>query len=53
MGVKKGFNLTPTTTNLAHHKHEETKHYKKNDGIIRLHQMMHKNAFKSQFPSLF
>jgi len=33
MRVKKGFNLTPTTSDLTPHRHEETKHYKNNDGI--------------------
>jgi len=54
MSVYKGFNLTLTQTikNLAHYRHEKTKYYKKNDGI-RLLQTKPKDAFKSQFCSLF
>ena len=53
MRIQKKFNLTLTIRNLAPYMHEETKHYKKNDRIRRLLQTKPKDAFKSQFCSLF
>jgi len=52
MRVYKGFNLTPTMSDLAPHRYEETKYYKKNDEIRRLLQTKPK-ALKSEFRSLF
>jgi len=51
--IDKGFDLTPTIRNLAPHRHEETKHWKINDGIRILFQTKLKDALKSQFDSLF
>jgi len=45
------FNLTPITSDLASHGHEEPKNYKKNDGI-RLLPTKPKDSFNSEFPSL-
>jgi len=33
---RKVSNLIPTMSDLAPHKHEEPKHYKKNDGIRKI-----------------
>jgi len=53
MRVRKGFNVTLTLSDLALHRHGETKHYKKNDRIRRLFQTKPKDVFNSQFHSLF
>jgi len=43
----------PNNMKFSFHIHEETKHYKNNDGIRKLLQTKPKDTFNSQFRYLF